>query len=100
MVSRNSLPVECKVLGVTLPKVLSLLSTGYVKLLLLANLIAIPVVWYTLDGWLNNFSYRIDLSPLVFVSGSALVWLFVLITVLFNVYQVSKIDPVKGLRYE
>lgn len=89
-----------KVLGVTLPSVLTLLSAGYFKLLILANLIAIPVVWYTIDGWLTNFSYRINLSPLLFISGSALVWFFVLLTVSINVYQVSKLDPVSGLRYE
>lgn len=89
-----------KVLGVTLPSVLSLLSSGYLKLLLLANILAIPVVWYTIDNWLNNFSYRIELSLIMFITGSALVWLFVIITVSFNVYQVSKIDPVHGLRYE
>jgi len=69
-------------------------------LLLIANILAIPVVWYTIDKWLNNFSYRIELSPVMFITGSALVWLFVVITVSFNVYQVSKIDPVNGLRYE
>jgi putative ABC transport system permease protein len=89
-----------KVLGVTMPSVLSLLSSGYLKLLLLANILAIPVVWYAIDNWLNNFNYRIELSPAMFLSGSALVWLFVVITVSFNVYQVSKIDPVNGLRYE
>jgi len=89
-----------KVLGVTMPSVLSLLSSGYLKLLLLANIIAIPVVWYTLNNWLSNFSYRIELSPFLFLAGSLVVWMFVVFTVLFNVYQVSKIDPVHGLRYE
>jgi putative ABC transport system permease protein len=89
-----------KVLGVTMPSVLSLLSASYLKLLLIANILAIPVVWYTIDNWLNNFSYRIELSPTILLGGSAVVWLFVIITVSFNVYQVSKIDPVHGLRYE
>ncbi len=89
-----------KVLGVTMPSVLSLLSAGYLKLLLIANILAIPVVWYTIDNCLNNFSYRIELSPTILLGGSAVVWLFVIITVSFNVYQVSKIDPVNGLRYE
>lgn len=89
-----------KVLGVTLASVLSLLASGYLKLLLLANILAIPIVWYTIDNWLNNFSYRITLSAPMFIAGSALVWLFVVVTVSFNVYQVSRIDPVNGLRYE
>ncbi len=89
-----------KVLGVTLPNVLQLLTKGYIKLLIIANIIAVPLVWYIIDMWLNNFSYRIDLEALMFIVGSALVWLFVIITVSINVYQVSKIDPVDGLRYE
>jgi len=43
---------------------------------------------------------RINLEASLFVVGSTLVWLFVMITVSINVYQVSKIDPVEGLRYE
>jgi len=58
------------------------------------------MVWLILNNWLNNFSYRINLEASFFVVGSVLVWLFVMITVSINVYQVSKIDPVEGLRYE
>ena len=89
-----------KVLGVRLPSILGLLSVGYLKILLLANLIALPAVYYIISNWLNNFNYRIDLSPALFGIGSLLVWLFVFMTIALNVYQVSKIDPVAGLRYE
>ena len=89
-----------KVLGVSLRSVLLILSGGYLKLLLAANLLSIPVVYYVMDGWLNNFNYRIGLSPFLFILGSLLVWVFVLITVSFNVYQVSKLNPIDGLRYE
>ena len=89
-----------KVLGVRLKSIAALLSKGYVTLLLVANIIAIPIVYFVLNNWLNNFSYRIELAPWLFVAGSALVWIFVGITVSLNVYQVTRIDPVKGLRYE
>ncbi|TDI69814.1 MAG: FtsX-like permease family protein [Bacteroidetes bacterium] len=89
-----------KVLGVSLPNVLQLLTKGYIGLLVIANILAVPMVWFILNSWLNNFSYRINLEASLFVVGSALVWLFVMITVSINVYQVSKIDPVEGLRYE
>ena len=89
-----------KVLGVSLPNVLQLLTKGYIGLLVIANILAVPMVWFILNNWLNNFSYRINLEASLFVVGSVLVWLFVLITVSINVYQVSKIDPVEGLRYE
>lgn len=89
-----------KVLGIPLKSIATLLSRGYITLLLIANVIAIPIVYYALNQWLNNFSYRIELTPLLFVAGSALVWIFVGITVSLNVYQVTKINPVTGLKYE
>ncbi|MCZ6693630.1 MAG: hypothetical protein O6939_06980, partial [Bacteroidetes bacterium] len=89
-----------KVLGVSLPNVFQLLTKGYIGLLVIANILAVPMVWLILNNWLNNFSYRINLEASFFVVGSVLVWLFVMITVSINVYQVSKIDPVEGLRYE
>jgi len=89
-----------RILGIKLPSILALLSIGYLKLLFLANLVAIPVVWYIVDGWLNNFSYRIQLSPLLFLVGSAIVWAFVLVTVSINVLHVARIDPADGLRHE
>lgn len=89
-----------KVLGVSLPNVLQLLTKGYIGLLVIANILAVPMVWFILNNWLNNFSYKINLEASFFVVGSVLVWLFVMITVSINVYQVSKIDPVEGLRYE
>ena len=65
-----------------------------------ANFYGCEVVYYSIDNWLNNFSYRIAISPIIFLFGSALVWLFVIITISFNVIQVIKIDPVKGLHYD
>ena len=53
-----------------------------------------------IDNWLNNFNYRIEISPLSLILGSMIIWLFVLSTLGFNAYQVAKIDPVNGLRHD
>ncbi len=89
-----------KILGVSFPDIILLLSGSYLKLLILSNIIAVPVVYIMINQWLNNFNYRIDLSLFVFVLTSLMIWLFVLITISLNVIQVVRIDPVKGLRFE
>lgn len=89
-----------KVLGINVKSILLLLSSDYLKLLLVTNLISIPVVYMLMNPWLNNFSYRIELSALQMVAGSALVWIFVLVTVFINVMRANAIDPVQGLRHE
>ena len=89
-----------KVLGIQQKNILGLISSGYVKILIIANLVAIPVVWYAMENWLKNFSYRIEISPALLIGGSAIVWLFVLFTLSVNAFQVSRIDPVIGLRHD
>lgn len=89
-----------KVLGITLPNILVLLSRGYVKLFLFANLIGIPVLWYAMEQWLSNFSYRIDLSLVSFTAASLLILTVILLTVGIKALSVSRTNPIVGLRYE
>jgi putative ABC transport system permease protein len=89
-----------KVLGVKFPDIIYLLSSNFLKLLLLSNAIAIPIIWVILNNWLNSFNYKIELNIGIFIIVSMMIWTFVLITIGFNVIQVNKIDPVKGLKYE
>lgn len=89
-----------KVLGIHQGSILRLISMSYLRILILANVLAIPIVWYAIENWLINFNYRIDISPLILIGGSLIIWLFVLATLGLNVYQVSRIDPVDGLRHE
>ncbi len=87
-----------KVLGLSVPGVMALLSQNYIRILMVSNVIAIPMAWYVVDIWLSNFSYRVSLSPVVFVVGSGLIWFFVLGTVFLNAVQVNKLSTVEGLR--
>jgi len=89
-----------KVLGVQLRGIIYLLSNDFMKLLLIANIIAIPVVWVVISNWLNSFNYRIDINPGLFLAASSVIWVFVFLIIGLNVLQVSKIDPIKGLKYE
>ncbi|MDX1619175.1 MAG: ABC transporter permease, partial [Balneolaceae bacterium] len=56
-----------KVLGASITSILSLLSTEFLKLVGIAFLLAVPIAWYFIHNWLQNFAYRIEVGPMVFV---------------------------------
>ncbi len=66
----------------------------------IANLIAWPIAWYYLSDWLNDFAYRIFLSPLYFVAAGAVALLIAWITVLTHAVRVARATPIGALRYE
>jgi putative ABC transport system permease protein len=67
---------------------------------LIANLIAWPLAWYYLHGWLQGFAYRIALSPVYFLAAGALALLIAWLTVLAHALQVGRATPIGALRYE
>jgi ABC-type antimicrobial peptide transport system permease subunit len=89
-----------KVLGASVANVWRLLSTEFVVLVLLSCLIAAPIAWYYLKGWLVNYDYRIQISWGVFLLASVLALLITLITVSFQAIKAALANPVKSLRSE
>ncbi|NIR48896.1 FtsX-like permease family protein [candidate division KSB1 bacterium] len=89
-----------KVLGATLVNVLSLLSKDFVKLVLLANVIACPIAWYVTGRWLENFAYRIDIGWWIFVLAGGLALVIALLTVSTQAVRAALANPVESLRYE
>jgi ABC-type antimicrobial peptide transport system permease subunit len=71
-----------KVLGANVSNILLLLSRDLIKLVLMANLIAWPLAWWGIHHWLNNYAYRIDIQPWLFVLPTLLVLLIALLTVM------------------
>jgi putative ABC transport system permease protein len=67
---------------------------------LIANLIAWPLAWYYLRGWLDEFAYRIDLSPLYFLAAGIVALLIAWVTVLSHALRVARATPIGALRYE
>jgi putative ABC transport system permease protein len=67
---------------------------------LLANLIAWPLAWYYLRGWLDEFAYRIDLGPLYFLGAGIVALLIAWVTVLSHALRVARATPIGALRYE
>jgi putative ABC transport system permease protein len=89
-----------KVLGATVANVTGLLSKDFVKLVLLANLIAWPVAWYAMNKWLENFAYRIEISWWVFALAGGLALVIALLTVSAQAIRAALANPVESLRYE
>jgi putative ABC transport system permease protein len=78
-------------------KLLSLESTGWV---LIANLIAWPAAGYAMHKWLQNFAYKIRLSPIVFLIAALSMLLVVLLTTCAQTWKAARSNPVDSLRYE
>ncbi len=89
-----------KVLGATVANIVGLLSSDFVKLVLLANLLAWPVAYYAMNQWLQNFAYRIDVGWWVFALAGGLALLIALATVSSQAIKAALTNPVESLRYE
>ena len=89
-----------KVLGATVGNVTALLSKDFVRLVLLANLLAWPIAWFAMNKWLENFAYRIEISWWVFALAGGLALLIALLTVSTQAVRAALANPVESLRYE
>ena len=89
-----------KVLGASVSSIVLLLSRDFIRLVIVAILIAVPFAWYFLHGWLQDFAYRITLSWWIFgLSGLAAI-VVALGTISFQAIKAAGANPVKSLRSE
>ena len=89
-----------KVLGARGSGIVILISMDFVKLVVIASLIAFPAAYYATERWLENFAYRIGLDIPTFLIGGVLLLLAVLLTVGIQATRASRANPVDALRYE
>lgn len=89
-----------KVLGASVGAILQLLSAEYVKLILVAALLAVPVAYYSMSQWLENFEYRIDINFGAFVLGLLITIALSWISVSYLSVKAAKSNPVDSLRTE
>ena len=89
-----------KVLGASVSNIVMLLSKDFIKLVLIAFLIASPVAWYIMHNWLNDFAYRISISWWIFFSAGLLAVAIALTTISFQAIKAAIANPVKSLRTE
>jgi ABC-type antimicrobial peptide transport system permease subunit len=89
-----------KVLGATVTGLILLLSKDLVKLVWIALIIAVPVSWWLLNDWLNNFAYRTEITWWVFAMAGGLIFMIAVITVSIQALKAALANPVEALRYE
>jgi putative ABC transport system permease protein len=89
-----------KVLGASVSSLIGLLSQDFLRLLLIANLIAWPLAYFAMAKWLGNFAYRIDIGWGAFALSGGLALLIALLTVSTQAIKAALGNPVEALRYE
>lgn len=89
-----------KVLGASVPYIVGLLSKDFLKLVAIAVVLGLPIVYVLMSRWLEDFAYRIEIGPTVLVLVGALTVLIALLTVSYQSIRAATADPVKALRSE
>ena len=89
-----------KVLGASVASVTIMLSKDFVKLVCLAIIIAVPVAWFAMNKWLQDFAYRVNIEWWIFLVAGTLALFIALITVSFQAIKAAVANPVKSLRTE
>lgn len=89
-----------KVLGASVQNVLLLVSKEFLSLVMIAFIISIPVTYWAMHKWLENYAYRINISATVFIVAGVVALLIALITISFQAIKAALANPVKSLRTE
>jgi putative ABC transport system permease protein len=89
-----------KVLGASVPTIALNLSKDFLRLVLLANILAWPLAFYVMNNWLDNFAYRIGLKWWVFLVAGVIALFIALLTISRQTFKSALSNPVKSLRYE
>ena len=89
-----------KVLGASVGGIVNMLSKDFLKLVIIAALIAFPLAWFGMHSWLKDFAYRINIAWWIFVTAGLLAMLIAVATVSFQARRAALTNPVKSLRSE
>lgn len=89
-----------KIVGATEANIVWHISREFILLVILANLLALPLAWYALQKWLQNFAYQTSISAGLFLLSVLISLVIALLTVSYQALKAANLDPVKSLRYE
>ncbi|MEO7214275.1 FtsX-like permease family protein [Mucilaginibacter sp.] len=89
-----------KVLGANVMSIVGLISSDFLKLVLIAVVISSPLAWYAMSAWLQDFAFRIDIQWYVFLLAGGMAILIAFITVGYQSFKAALSNPVKSLRSE
>ncbi len=89
-----------KVLGASVPSIISLFMKEFVWIILIAGIIACPIAWFIMQGWLGDYAYRIRLTARPFITAIAGLALITIVVIVFQTIKAGIANPVKSLRTE
>ncbi len=89
-----------KILGASVSNIIGLLSKEFLILVAIANVIAIPIAYYVMSKWLENFAYRMEISWVIFFMAAVLALIIAMISVSIQAIKAAVANPVDSLRYE
>lgn len=89
-----------RIMGSTTNEVLSLLLTKFCAPLLVSFIFAVPFSWFIMDKWLEGFSYRIGLSPWIFIASGAVSLLIAVVSIFFQTLHAARSNPADAIRAE
>ena len=89
-----------KVLGASSSNIIALLSANFLRPIILAFLIAIPLAWYAMNGWLQSYAYKINISWWIFLIAGLVTICIALLTISYQSIKAALVNPVKSLRTE
>jgi putative ABC transport system permease protein len=89
-----------KVLGASVSNIVMMLSKDFIRLVIIAFVIASPVAWLVMNNWLNDFAYRININAWIFAGAGLLAIVIALATISFQAIKAAVANPVKSLRTE
>jgi ABC-type antimicrobial peptide transport system permease subunit len=89
-----------KVLGASVISITQLLTKDFLKLIIIAIIIAFPVAWFSMNKWLQNYAYHIEINGWIFLAAAFISILIAIITVSFHAIKAAIANPVESLRTE
>jgi putative ABC transport system permease protein len=89
-----------KVLGASVGSIFLLISKEFAYLVLIANVVAWPAAYFLMQKWLQNFAYRVNMEPWLFMLSGVMALLIALLTISYQAVKAAMADPVDSLRYE
>ena len=87
-------------LGSSRTAIVLLLSKEFIKLILIALLISVPLCWWVMQSWLRGFAYRISVGPAVFLEAGVLALAIAVATMTWQSIRAATANPVRSLRNE
>ena len=89
-----------KVLGASVAGIAALLSKDFLKLVIISFVLAVPIAWWAMSSWLQDYSFRVEIQWWVFATAGLLSVLIAILTVSYQAIKAAIANPVKSLRTE